>query len=179
MSNIYYIYAYLRKDGTPYYIGKGKDNRAWKKGKGEINPPKDKNKIIIMENNLSEIGSLSLERFYIRWYGRIDLATGILRNKTDGGEGASGHKGNRNPRPKNICEKISKSKTGTKLTNNHKNSVSNGLKRYYENTPSKRNKKIKTPDGIFNSQKDAGLFYQTNCIGYWMKKYPTQYYYLS
>jgi hypothetical protein len=24
---------------------------------------------------LSEIGALSLERFYIRWYGRIDLGT--------------------------------------------------------------------------------------------------------
>lgn len=90
MSSIYYIYAYLREDYTPYYIGKGKDNRAWKKGKGEVYPPKDKSKVIIMESNLTEIGALSLERFYIRWYGRIDLNTGILRNKTDGGDGTTG-----------------------------------------------------------------------------------------
>lgn len=89
MSSIYYIYAYLRENNTPYYIGKGKNNRAWKKGKGEVYPPKDKSKIIIMETNLTEIGALALERFYIRWYGRIDNLTGSLRNKTDGGDGTS------------------------------------------------------------------------------------------
>jgi hypothetical protein len=85
----YYIYAYLRDDGTPYYIGKGTKKRAWDR-EHTTKPPKDKTKIIIMENNLSEIGALSLERFYIRWYGRKDNNTGILRNKTDGGEGTSG-----------------------------------------------------------------------------------------
>jgi hypothetical protein len=84
----YYIYAYLREDGSPYYIGKGKGRRAWHNHNAcNAKPPKDKTRIIIMESNLTEVGSLALERFYIRWYGKICDNTGVLRNKSDGGEG--------------------------------------------------------------------------------------------
>jgi hypothetical protein len=53
---IYYIYSYIKKDGTPYYIGKGKLDRAWKKHRNVTTPT---NKCSIIMNNQLDITTIS------------------------------------------------------------------------------------------------------------------------
>jgi hypothetical protein len=86
----YYTYAYLREDKTPYYIGKGKGNRAYKKHRKGIGVPKDKSRIIFLKQNLTEEQAFRHEIYMIAVFGRKDLGNGILHNRTDGGEGSSG-----------------------------------------------------------------------------------------
>jgi len=84
----FYVYAYLRKDGTPYYIGKGKDRRI-SDTRRNCRMPTDSSRIVKLHENLSETEAFQKERELIDFYGRKDIGTGILRNLTDGGEGSS------------------------------------------------------------------------------------------
>ena len=89
MFTEFYVYAFLRKNNTPYYVGKGVKDRAYRRRGRTISPPKDRKRIVFLRTGLSEDKAFEWERFYIKHYGRIDLGTGILRNATDGGDGTS------------------------------------------------------------------------------------------
>ena len=105
MRNDFYTYAWLRKDGTPYYIGKGRGNRAFRKG------GPDRSRVLLLKENLTEQEAFKHEQYMIFVLGRKDLGQGILWNFTDGGEGVSGMKHSADTR-----ERISESSKGRKLS---------------------------------------------------------------
>jgi hypothetical protein len=108
LNNNYYVYAYMNLNNLPFYIGKGKEDRAAyhileaskpnKKhsNKHKLNTIRDiltKNGEVVIkyiDTNLTEKLAFELECFLIELLGRRDNKTGILTNLTDGGEGLTG-----------------------------------------------------------------------------------------
>ena len=87
------VYQHRRKDtGEIFYIGIGESikraydktnrNEIWKRIAQETEYD-----IEIIENNISREEAKNIERKLISEYGRIDKSTGILSNKSIGGEG--------------------------------------------------------------------------------------------
>jgi hypothetical protein len=131
--NNFYVYAYIRskdsktaKAGTPYYIGKGTENRRFRKHVNISIP--NKNFILIIENDLTEIGALAIERRLIKWWGRKNTGTGILLNRTDGGEGISGYKHTENAKNRIGQASIGRNKGPKILSNETKRKISTSLK---------------------------------------------------
>lgn len=137
--NDYYTYAYLREDKTPYYIGKGRGRRISSTAR-KIKPPKDKSRIIFLKQNLTEAEAFKHEIYMIFVLGRKDLGTGILRNLTNGGDGASGaviseeHKekislANRGRiKSDKAKRKIGEAHKGVPLSEEHKEKISEAMK---------------------------------------------------
>ena len=123
----FYTYAYLREDRTPYYIGKGSGRRYYSRKKTDVKPPKDKTRIILLKQNLTEEEAFKHEIYMIALFGRKNLGTGILLNRTDGGQGSS-----------NFSEEALK-----KISEASKNRI------YSEKT---RRKKSKSMTGKFHSE---------------------------
>jgi len=115
----FYTYAYLRKDNTPYYIGKGSEKRIFSRGGRSCVTPKDKSKIIFLKQNLTEEEAFKHEIYMISVFGRKDLGTGILHNKTNGGDGSSGA-----VRSYELRKKISDSLKGRTFTKEHLEKIS-------------------------------------------------------
>lgn len=107
---MYYTYLWLREDGTPYYVGKGKGKRAYKNdGERTVRKPRQYARILVQHWG-SEEEAFSMEKFWISLFGRLDLGTGILRNRTDGGDGPSGAK-----RSAQYIAKLSERMLGTRF----------------------------------------------------------------
>jgi hypothetical protein len=95
----FYTYAYLRKNGTPYYVGKGEKSRAYNKNHNNVYVP-PKNRILFLKKNLTEEQAFKHEIYMIAVFGRKDLETGILHNRTNGGDGSSGRIATENQKKK-------------------------------------------------------------------------------
>ncbi|QBQ74634.1 hypothetical protein BcepSauron_254 [Burkholderia phage BcepSauron] len=104
----FYVYQLRRADQSlPFYVGKGKDDRAWDHTR-PYNLRKDKSfkanviraahregveiVVEIVHTNLTSVAAIDLEEYWIDFYGRRDTGTGCLANLTDGREGTSGFK---------------------------------------------------------------------------------------
>ena len=156
---MYYVYAYLREDGTPYYIGKGKDDRIDRKrthGRVKL-PPKERR--VFLFSDISEEEALEKEVQLISQYGRKDIDDGgILYNLTLGGEGISGHahseetrkkmseshKGKSCPKSEEHRKKLSESLTGKPGSNKGKKipKLSEAKKKYWEEWHKHNEKKV-------------------------------------
>lgn len=81
----YYTYAYLREDRTPYYIGKGRNNRLHEYHTKFVKlPPRDRR--IVLKRFDNEDAAYKHEIYMIAVFGRKDLQSGILINRTPGGD---------------------------------------------------------------------------------------------
>jgi hypothetical protein len=105
------FYCYIYIDPTnrlPFYVGKGKDKRAYVHLKGNVvnlhfnNKIKkllrdDLNPIIHIINTRDEVEAFELEMLLIADIGRLDLGLGPLLNLTDGGDSGPSLPGVLNP----------------------------------------------------------------------------------
>lgn len=89
MENKFYTYAFLREDGTPYYIGKGTRKRCYSPEGRPCRLPSDRKRILILKNSLTEEEAFKHEIYLIALYGRKEDG-GILLNHSRGGQGISG-----------------------------------------------------------------------------------------
>ncbi len=124
------VYRHIRLDtGRPFYIGIGKHiKRAFLKGKSRGTHwsgvvKKYGYEVEILFYDLTWAKACEKEIEFIKLYGRLDKGTGILVNKTDGGEGCHGTVQSEEARLK-----MSKAKKGKYIGNKNPNFGKRGEK---------------------------------------------------
>jgi len=120
MKKEYYTYAWLREDGTPYYVGKGIGYRAYRphrRGDSYMSPP-SKDRIIFLKKNLTEFDAYKHENYIISILG-IKNDGGILINMSYGGEGSSGRIAS-----EYCIQRIKEVNTGKIFTEEHRKKIS-------------------------------------------------------
>ncbi len=119
------VYQHIRKDTNEvFYVGIGKkEKRAYSKDDRNKHWKNIVNKVgyyvEIIYNDLEWSLACNMEKYLIEAYGRLDLGTGLLCNKTDGGDGALGLIQSEESR-----KKIIESKKGKKASEDHKRKLS-------------------------------------------------------
>jgi hypothetical protein len=90
IDNNFVVYGFYREDWTPYYIGKGRPSRPYKKGGRPCSTPPEE-KILILYSGLNEQTAYDWEKKLIKRYGRKGIEDGgILLNRSEGGKGVRG-----------------------------------------------------------------------------------------
>lgn len=87
MTTDYYVYAYLREDLSPYYIGMGRRHRAYashKRGAFDFRPT-NKTRIVMLKTGMTRDEALAEEQKVIAQY-KLKADGGVLINLTSGGE---------------------------------------------------------------------------------------------
>jgi len=98
-KNKHYVYGILRKNRIPFYIGKGQNYRLQYHLLEALNTNNNNLKLKIIrglyKKNIpleykiygfyyNDETALKIEKYLIKYYGRIDLKSGVLTNLTDG-----------------------------------------------------------------------------------------------
>lgn len=92
----FYVYIHYRLDNMqPFYVGKGKDYRAYDSRGRNIHWRRIVKAYdfvsVIYQNGLSEEEAFDIEKKLINSIGRHNLGTGPLCNMTEGGDGVAGY----------------------------------------------------------------------------------------
>jgi hypothetical protein len=165
--NIYYVYQYVRADQTPYYIGKGKNKRAWKshrRSNGAEIKPKDDSRIQIVSEHLTEKDAFALEIKLIALYG-LSSDGGILVNMKYGGQGGTPNQDMRDHMSRVLTGRKKPPRTEEHIRNHAIASekmkgvpnpkTSDGLKAWYATNPNRSETIAKQSDSLKEWYKTA------------------------